>query len=105
MKRYAAVLKVNDVKKYRELHKNVPGSVLKVLRNAGISNYSIFLKDDLLFSYFEYAGSDHEEDYNKMRNEPVMHEWQELCTPLQVPLDTRAEGEWWAFMESVFYME
>ena len=105
MKRFAAVLKVSDVKKYSELHRNVPDSVLKVLRNAGISNYSIFLKDDLLFSYYEYTGSNHEADYRKLQNDPIMKEWQELCTPLQIPLDTREEGEWWAFMESVFYMK
>ncbi len=29
--------------------------------------------------------------------------WWEVCMPLQQPLDTRKDGEWWARMEPVFY--
>jgi L-rhamnose mutarotase len=41
---------------YRRLHAAVWPSVLGTLRTAHITNYSIFLRDGLLFSYLEYTG-------------------------------------------------
>ncbi|RVB59416.1 L-rhamnose mutarotase, partial [Mesorhizobium sp. M7A.F.Ca.CA.004.06.1.1] len=29
----------------------------------------------------------------------------ELCDPMQTPLPTRADGEWWAAMEEVFHLD
>jgi L-rhamnose mutarotase len=31
--------------------------------------------------------------------------WNEVMRDMQVPLDTRAEGEWWANMEEVFHLD
>jgi L-rhamnose mutarotase len=105
MLRYGSVLKVRDVEKYKELHRNVPQAVKDALKKAHIKNYSIFLKDDMLFSYYEYTGIDHDGDFEKMKCIPEVAQWWDICMPLQVPLDTRKAGEWWAFMESVFFLE
>ena len=43
---------------YRRLHANVWPGVLATLRRVGVRNYSIFLRDGLLFSYLEYLGDD-----------------------------------------------
>ena len=43
---------------YRRLHANVWPGVLATLRRVGVRNYSIFLRDGLLFSYLEYSGDD-----------------------------------------------
>jgi len=32
-------------------------------------------------------------------------EWWKLCGPMQRPLASRAEGEWWAMMEEVFHFD
>jgi L-rhamnose mutarotase len=36
---------------------------------------------------------------------PIVKEWYTHCAPCQRPLDTRAPGEWWAEMETLFHME
>ena len=104
MERYGSVIKVEDTEKYKTLHRNVPEKVKEAITAANIKNYSIFIKDDLLFSYYEYTGTDHAKDMEKMRSIPEVTEWWDICMPLQIPLETREEGEWWAFMESVFYL-
>ena len=36
---------------------------------------------------------------------PVYKEWLKGCDACQEPLDTRADGEWWAQMEEVFHCD
>lgn len=81
-----------------------PG-VLDMMRQGNIRNYSIFLKDDFLFAYCEYQGTDYAADMAKIDADPKTQEWSALMTPMQQPLDTRAEGEWWASMEEVFHFD
>jgi L-rhamnose mutarotase len=83
-----------------------PG-VLRTIRACGITNYSIFLREPelLLFSYFEYVGDDYSADMARMAADPVTQEWWELTIPLQRPLETRAEGEWWASTPEVFHVD
>ncbi|MCB0110505.1 MAG: L-rhamnose mutarotase, partial [Caldilineaceae bacterium] len=61
--------------------------------------------DNLLFAYFEYIGDDFAADMAKMAADPTTQEWWQVCTPLQDPLPTRAEGEWWATMDEVFHTD
>lgn len=98
-------LKPDVVARYRELHAAVWPQVLAAISAAGIRNYSIFLKEpeNLLFAYWEYVGEDFAQDMERMKLDPAMREWWEICDPLQQPLETRAEGEWWAAMEPVFH--
>ena len=41
----------------------------------------------------------------KMADNPVTKKWWKLTDPLQVPLDSRKDGEWWAEMEEVYHLE
>ena len=63
------------------------------------------LAHGLLFSYYEYVGEDYEADMAKMAADPETQRWWDVCMPCQRPLETRAEGEWWATMEEGFYLE
>jgi L-rhamnose mutarotase len=107
MKRYGMVLGVKPEKlaEYKRLHRAAWPEILRLLTAAHVRNYSIFQKDDLLFGYFEYHGSDLAADFARMNAEPVVKEWYRLCSPCQVPLATRQAGEWWADMDEVFHME
>ncbi len=67
----------------------------------GVLGYVLF--GDLLFSYLEYIGDDFEADMAKMAEDSVTREWWKLTDPCQVPLETRAEGEWWANKEEIFH--
>ncbi|MDQ1732104.1 MAG: L-rhamnose mutarotase, partial [Pseudonocardiales bacterium] len=54
--RLASVITLRPEKEaeYRALHADAWPSVLAKLREVHVSNYSIFLRDGLLFSYLEY---------------------------------------------------
>jgi L-rhamnose mutarotase len=107
MKRYGMLIKVKEdaIASYKEYHAKVWPEVLATIRACNIKNYSIFLKDDFLFAYFEYHGTDYAADMKKMAADPKTQEWWKIMMPIQVPIDTRAEGEWWAQMEEVFHTE
>lgn len=109
MKRYGSVLglKPEAIAEYKRLHADVWPDVLRRIEQSNIKNYSIYLKEpeNLLFSYFEYHGNDYAADMAAMAADPRTQEWWSVCTPLQTPLDTRKDGEWWAGMEEVFHTE
>ena len=107
MKRYGMVIRVKPEKldEYKELHANPWPGVLDMIRACNIRNYSIYLKDGYLFSYFEYHGDDFDADMVKMAADPTTQEWCKLTDPCQEPLPSCKEGEWWAKMEEVFHME
>ncbi|HOT50704.1 MAG TPA: L-rhamnose mutarotase [Candidatus Hydrogenedentes bacterium] len=93
------------IEEYKRLHAAVWPDVLKKIKECNISNYSIYLKDDFLFSYFEYTGDDFAADMAKMAADPTTQRWWDVCKPCQSPLPTRKEGEWWADMEEVFHCD
>jgi L-rhamnose mutarotase len=107
MKRYGMVIGVRPEKltEYKRLHAAVWPEIMRLLTEAGVRNYSIFQKDELLFGYFEYHGDDLEAAFERMNAEPIVKEWYAVCGPCQVPLATRKPGEWWADMAEVFHME
>jgi L-rhamnose mutarotase len=90
---------------YREYHAAVWPEVLEMIKECHIGNYSIYFKDNTLFSYFEYHGSGLKSDWAKMAAHAKTQEWWAVMEPLQDPLATRKEGEWWAEMEEVFHLD
>lgn len=107
MKRYGSVIRVRPEKleEYKRLHAEVWPGVRKMIAECGLRNYSIYYKDGYLFSYYEYVGDDYEADMAKMAADPETQRWWAICEPCQEPLETRAEGEWWASMEEVFHQD
>ena len=109
MKRYAHVIGIRPetLDEYRRLHADVWPEVLDRIRRSNVRNYSIFLREpeNLLFSYYEYHGDDHDADMAAMADDPKTKEWWAICMPMQRPLEARRDGEWWAAMPSVFLME
>ncbi|MFI3289862.1 MAG: L-rhamnose mutarotase [Rikenellaceae bacterium] len=107
MKRYGSVIQVRPEKlqEYKELHANTWAGVLEANSACNIRNYSIYLRDGLLFSYFEYVGEDYEADMAKMKTFPEVQRWWKLTDLCQKPVETAAEGDWWAPMEEVFHQD
>ncbi len=95
-----------NIAEYKQLHANVWPEVLARLKQSNISNYSIFLREpeNLMFSYWEYTGSDFEADMTAIAAHEVTQKWWQVCGPMQRPLDTRKDEEWWAEMEQVFFL-
>ena len=92
---------------YRKIHVKIWQEIEDAIRKSGIRNYSIFLKDGVMFAYFEYEGPDDEFDQRmeELANAPRMQEWWDITKAMQIPLKTRPEGEWWANMEEVFHQD
>lgn len=107
MKRYGSVIKIKPEKldEYKKIHANIWPEVAKMITECNITNYSIYHKDGYLFSYFEYIGEDYKSDMAKMAADPITQKWWDICKPMQEPLNTRKEGEWWADMEEVFHQD
>jgi L-rhamnose mutarotase len=107
VKRYGQVIgvKADRLEEYRAFHAAVWPEVLETIRACNIQNYSIFYRDGMLFAYFEYVGDDFGADMVKMAADPKTQEWWQITMPMQEPLETRAEGEWWAHMEQVFHVD
>ena len=98
-------IKSEVIPEYKRLHRETWQEILDAISRAHIRNYTIFLKEpeNLLFAYWEYHGTDFAADQAKLAQEPLMKDWWKICDPMQNPLETRADGEWWARMENVFF--
>lgn len=112
VQRYGMVigLRPEMVEPYKLLHKYSWPEVLDAIEKGNIRNYSIYLHklDDkfYLFSYFEYVGSNFEADMAAIDNDPATIAWMKFTDAgCQLPIPTRAEGEWWANMEEIFHCD
>jgi L-rhamnose mutarotase len=107
MQRFGQLIGVKPEKleEYKKYHAAVWPGVLETISKCGIRNYSIYLKDDMLFAYFEYHGDDYDADMAKMGEDPTTQKWWDIMKPMQQPIATRADGEWWANMEEVFHTD
>jgi L-rhamnose mutarotase len=98
-------LKPEGADDYIRHHASVWPTVLLTIKNCNIQNYSIYIKDNYLFAYFEYTGVNFEADMDSMAADPETQRWWNLVKPLMVPMESRGEGEFWANMEEVFHLD
>lgn len=101
-KRTGSIIKLKPEyeERYIILHKYAFPGVLERIRKSNIRNYSIFLHEGILFSYYEYVGKNFDEDMKEIAD-PVTKDWWKLTDPMQEPVPTRKEGEWWAEMDQI----
>ncbi len=107
IQRYGSVIKIRPEKliQYKKLHAEAWPGVLEMIHKCNIHNYSIYHKDNFLFSYFEYTGEDYKADMDKMAADPLTQQWWAICKSCQELLTSRNKGEWWASMEEVFHFD
>jgi L-rhamnose mutarotase len=110
VQRHGAVIGIpkESIAEYKRLHAATWPGVLQMIDKAHIHNYSIYLgevapDEDYLFSYYEYTGRDFAADMAKMKRDKTTQEWWKQTDPLQKPLPTKREGEWWSAWEEVFH--
>lgn len=112
VQRYGMVIGVKPEKidYYRKLHAAAWPGVLAKIRECNIRNYSIYLREVekgqyLLFSYFEYTGSDFAADMARMAADPETQRWWKETDPCQTPIPTRLDKEFWSRMDEVFHTD
>ena len=71
-------LKPEFEERYIILHKHTFPEVLDRIYKSNIRNYTIFLKDGILFSFLEYIGNNYEADMEKIGQDKVTREWWKL---------------------------
>ncbi len=90
---------------YIEYHAAVWPGVLEKIKECHISNYSIFIRGIILFTYFEYRGEDFEADMKSMAEHGETQRWWDTVKPLMEPLPDRIEGEFWSDMKEIFHID
>jgi L-rhamnose mutarotase len=88
---------------YLRLHRSVWPEVLRQITASNIRNYTIFLRDGMLFSYYEYVGQDHAADMAAMAADPATRDWWKLTDPCQHQVRGMDPGQRWAPMAEVFH--
>jgi L-rhamnose mutarotase len=87
---------------YDHAHAAVWPEMLALLKRAGVSEYSIFRRDQLLVLTMQVE--DFEETWARIEADPVNTRWQQAMAPYFAPLDSLQPGERFPMMREVFYM-
>ena len=88
---------------YDKAHAAVWPEMLDLLKRSGISEYSIFRRDELLFLCMHIEG-DFDTMWDKIDQDPVNQRWQRAMGAYFVPVPEVRPGERFAMMQEVFYL-
>jgi L-rhamnose mutarotase len=104
LKRYAFMLRLRPgtEQAYEAAHRAVWPEMLQLLKDAGISEYSIYRRDDLLI--LALRAQDFEATWSKIDKDPVNLRWQAAMAPYFAPIEGLRLGERFPMLEEVFYL-
>ncbi len=104
MQRVAFQLRIREgmIEAYDEAHRNVWPELLRELEGMGISEYSIFRREQQLFLYMKVR--DFEQVVERMAASEVNQRWQRAMAPLFEPVPGKGPDEAFAMMTEVFYL-
>ena len=91
---------------YLALHSAVWPEVEAWNSAAGIRNFTIFVRGDVLFGYYEYVGDDYEGDQARMAADPLLQRWWALTDACQYGFDAEApQGVQWQELEEIWHQD
>ena len=104
LKRFAFMLRLREgaTEAYEQAHHEVWPEMQEMLKSGGITEYSIFRRNNLLFLTFKAL--DFESTWSQFDSHPVNLRWQEVMAPLFVPNEDLLPGERFPMMKEVFYL-
>ena len=107
MERYGSVIRLRPEKReeYLRLHSAVWPGVEAMITACNITNFSIFLHDDLLVSYFEYVGTDYAADMARMAADPETQRWWALTDPCQERLPGTPDNQQWTRLPELWHLD
>ncbi len=105
MQRIAFLLRLKEGMgpEYDKSHSAVWPEMLNLLKRAGISEYSIFRRDELLFLTM-HIDQDFDAVWDKIDQDPVNLRWQRAMSAYFAPLTETRAGERFPMMKEVFYL-
>jgi L-rhamnose mutarotase len=104
LKRYAFILHLRPgvTEAYEEAHRHVWPEMRALLSSVGISEYSIFRRDDVLF--LTLRAVDFDASWSLLDKHPINLRWQETMKPFFAPVEGLRPGERFLMMEEIFYL-
>ncbi len=96
-------LKPGSIEAYESSHRQVWPELLDKLKSVGISDYSIFRRDQDLFLVMRV--DDFEGAWDQLAGDPVNLRWQSEMSKYFEPVADLKPGERFAMMKEVFYLE
>ena len=112
VKYYGSIIELRPEKEkeYRELHANVWPEVRAAIAKANIRNFNIYVTEIAgkrhLVSHFEYIGSNPEEDFASIGNDPTTkNKWWPLTDACQIRLPGTPDNSQWLPMEQVMHLD
>jgi L-rhamnose mutarotase len=96
-------IKAGKEKEYDAAHRNVWPALLTKLKEVGISNYSIYRREQDLFLVMQV--DDFDAAWRALDQDPINLQWQKEMKLLFEPVPGLKPGEKFAMMEEVFYLE
>jgi L-rhamnose mutarotase len=105
MPRFAFKLRIRKeaIDEYDREHTRVWPELLHKLKEVGISDYSIFRRDQDLILLLTV--DDFERAWNELDRDPVNRRWQEHMSRLFEPVPGQQPGERFAMMKEIFHLE
>jgi L-rhamnose mutarotase len=104
LRRYAFILRLREgaAEAYEEAHRAVWPEMLALLKSAGVHEYSIYRRNELLI--LTLRAVDFETTWSLIEKHPVNLRWQQAMAPLFVPPQDLHPGERFSMMKEVFYL-
>jgi len=107
MKAYGLTLCLQDdpakIASYTQYHRAVWPGVLARLREVGVHEMRIFLRERRMFMYIETDDAfEPRRDFARVNEDPTSREWNDLMATLQERAPEASPDEWWAPMALVF---
>jgi L-rhamnose mutarotase len=105
MPRYAFKLRIkaDKIAEYELEHTRVWPELLSKLKEVGISDYSIFRRGQDLTLVLRV--DDFDKAWDELAKDPVNLKWQEFMKPLFEDVPDKRNGERFAMLKEVFYLE
>lgn len=88
---------------YDAAHARVWPEMLALLKRSGVSEYSIFRRDELLVLTLRVE-PDFETAWKKIEADPVNTRWQQAMSAYFAPIEGTMPGERFPMMREVFYL-
>ncbi len=100
-------LRKECLEEYKRIHVKLWPEIEGAIKEAGITNYSIYYVEGQLFGYFEYTGPENEyaARMRRLAEAPRMREWWNITEPMQITRSDKKPGDWWTQMEEVFHLD
>ncbi len=96
-------IKQDAIEEYEREHTRVWPELLAKLKAVGISDYSIFRRGQDLFLCMRVE--DFDRAWKELDGDPVNQRWQQFMARLFEPVPDLTNGERFAMMKEVFYLE